>query len=343
MLPRTAVRADLPSRDRHAHRSSMGDREGPRADLDRALSRHGPPASWRRRPRARDARMGTAHQSSPLEGRPPIRGRRHRARGGASRRDLAQAGVLPAWRRGSRRRRRPGCGPQVVRGLDRRRTGRAALPRREGRRRPAREPRVSGRPRVLTPVAALRLGLAGAGRMGRNHLRAIAGSAVVKVTAIAEPVASTRSLLQGADSALYGSLVDMGVHEFDQTRWLVQQEFGAITSVASGIAGERWPGDPESAHAIAELSGGTTAIVSLGRRFPLGDVCKVEVFGTKDAEECKFLWPPTADDTFFGALRLQAESFARHVRGGPLEGASAHDAAAALDAAERAAAQTVTA
>src|SRR5207247_9668095 len=98
---------------------------------------------------------------------------------------------------------------EAVRGLDRRRAGRAALPRREGRRRPAREPRVSGRPRVLTPVAALRLGLAGAGRMGRNHLRAIAGSAVVKVTAIAEPVASTRSLLQGADSALYGSLDDM--------------------------------------------------------------------------------------------------------------------------------------
>ncbi len=302
-------------------------------------------------------------------------------------------------------------------------------------------------------MSALRLGLAGAGRMGRNHLRAIAGSAVVKVTAIAEPVGSTRNLLQGADSALYGSVddmldtapidavlvcvpsdlhlttikrlvdahmptlcekpvgvaaseareaaalidaaglpfqvgfwrrfvpslmrlreriargelgeiyavanfqwdgappeanfrahsggifVDMGVHEFDQTRWLVQQEFGAITSMASGIAGERWPGDPESAHAIAELSGGTTAVVSLGRRFPLGDVCKVEVFGTKDAEECKFLWPPDADDTFFGALRQQAESFARHVRGEPRQGASAQDAAAALGAAERAAAQ----
>jgi len=140
-----------------------------------------------------------------------------------------------------------------------------------------------------------------------------------------------------------GIFVDMGVHEFDQTRWLVEQEFGAISSLASGVAAEPWPGDPESAHAIAALSGGTTAVVSLGRRFPLGDVCKVEVFGTRDAEECKFLWPPTADDTFFGALRLQAESFARHVRGGPLEGASAHDAAAALDAAERAAAQTVTA
>jgi myo-inositol 2-dehydrogenase/D-chiro-inositol 1-dehydrogenase len=93
---------------------------------------------------------------------------------------------------------------------------------------------------------------------------------------------------------------------------------------------------------MAELSGGTTALVSLGRRFPLGDVCKVEVFGTKSAEECKFLWPPTADDTFFGALRLQAESFARHVRGAPLEGASAQDAAAALEAAVRAGAQIAT-
>jgi myo-inositol 2-dehydrogenase / D-chiro-inositol 1-dehydrogenase len=140
-----------------------------------------------------------------------------------------------------------------------------------------------------------------------------------------------------------GIFVDMGVHEFDQTRWLTGQEFGAITSVASGVAQEAWPGDPESAHSIAELSGGTTALISLGRRFPLGDVCKVEVFGTRGAEECKFLWPPSADDTFFAALRAQAESFGRHVRGAPRQGAGADDAAAALEGAERAAAQSVTA
>ena len=299
-------------------------------------------------------------------------------------------------------------------------------------------------------MAVLRLGLAGAGRMGRNHLRAIAPSSEVTVTAIAEPSEATRKLLAGTPAAVYAGLedmldtasidavlvcvpsdlhletvkrlvdagmpalcekpvgvtaaesreaaamvaaaalpfqvgfwrrfvpalqalkrriasgelgevyaianfqwdgtppspqfrahsggifVDMGVHEFDQTRWLVEQEFGEITSQASGIATALWPGDPESAHALAELSGGTTAVVSLGRRFPLGDVCKVEVFGTKDAEACKFLWPPSADDTFFGALRAQAESFARHVRGAPLEGASAADAAAAMVAAERA-------
>ena len=40
-------------------------------------------------------------------------------------------------------------------------------------------------------------------------------------------------------------------------------------------------GDAESAQVLCTLSGGTTgiALVSLGRRLPLGDVCKVELFG----------------------------------------------------------------
>ena len=133
-----------------------------------------------------------------------------------------------------------------------------------------------------------------------------------------------------------GIFVDMGVHEFDQTRWLTGQEFGDISALASGVAAEPYPGDPESAQALCDLSGGSSALVSLGRRFPLGDVCKVEVFGTRDSEECKFLWPPTADETFFEALQAQAESFADYARGGTLEGASGEDAAAALAAAERA-------
>jgi myo-inositol 2-dehydrogenase/D-chiro-inositol 1-dehydrogenase len=135
-----------------------------------------------------------------------------------------------------------------------------------------------------------------------------------------------------------GIFVDMGVHEFEQTRWLTGQEFGPITALAAGVAAEPWPGDPESAQAIAELSGGSTALISLGRRYPLGDVCKVEVFGTRDAEECRFLWPPTADATFYDALKAQAESFVRHVGGAPREGAGGEDAAAALEAAQRAAA-----
>jgi myo-inositol 2-dehydrogenase/D-chiro-inositol 1-dehydrogenase len=304
-------------------------------------------------------------------------------------------------------------------------------------------------------LTTFRLGLAGAGRMGRNHLRALEASERVRVTAIAEPIEQARAALPRMDATIHpdldsmlaaggldavlvcvpsdfhldtvkrlvdaglpilcekpvgvttadaraaaeltsraglplqvgfwrrfvpslqklreriaagelgsiylvvcfqwdekpptaffrthsgGIFIDMGVHEFDQTRWLTGQEFGTISSLFCGVAEEPWPGDPESAQAMGELSDGTTAVVSLGRRFPLGDVCKVEVFGTKDAEEVRFLWPPTADESFFGALRLQAESFARYVRGGPLEGASGSDAAAALEAAERAAAQAV--
>ena len=77
-------------------------------------------------------------------------------------------------------------------------------------------------------------------------------------------------------------------------------------------------------------------LVSLGLRFPLGDVCKMEVFGTRNAEECRFLWPPSGDQSFLEALRLQAESFVRWVGGAVAEGASALDAVAALDAAGRA-------
>jgi myo-inositol 2-dehydrogenase/D-chiro-inositol 1-dehydrogenase len=301
-------------------------------------------------------------------------------------------------------------------------------------------------------LAVFRFGLAGAGRMGRNHLHAISGSDAVEVAAIAEPMEQTRSTLPSTDARVYPSLdamidaggidavlvcvpsdqhldtvkrlvaaglpilnekplgvtaaeareaarlvasaglplqigfwrrfvpmltslreriasgslggvyavacyqwdgsppttyfrshsggifVDMGVHEFDQTRWLTGQEFQSITAHASGIADEPWPGDPESAQAIGELSGGSSAFISLGRRFPLGDVCKVEVFGTKDWQEARFLWPPTADETFYSALRMQAESFARHVGGAELQGAGGDDAAAAIEASERAAA-----
>jgi len=301
-------------------------------------------------------------------------------------------------------------------------------------------------------VAVFRFGLAGAGRMGRNHLRAISDSDVARVVSIAEPAEQTRSTIPSTDARVFDSIdamldaggldgvivcvpsdlhldtvkrlvasgvpilcekplgvtvteareatrlaseagvplqigfwrrfvpmlrelregiaagdlggiyavacyqwdgsppsmyfrqhsggifVDMGVHEFDQARFLTGQEFVSITAHASGVAEEPWPGDPESAQALGELSGGTSALISLGRRYPLGDVCKVEVFGTKDARECRFLWPPTADDTFFAAVRAQAESFARHAGGAEREGAGGEDAAAAIEASERAAA-----
>jgi myo-inositol 2-dehydrogenase/D-chiro-inositol 1-dehydrogenase len=124
-----------------------------------------------------------------------------------------------------------------------------------------------------------------------------------------------------------GIFVDMGVHEFDQIRWLSGQEFVRLD--AAVCTGE------ESAQALATLSGGSTPLVSLGRRYPLGDICRVEAFGSRDAEDCRFLWPPDGDAVFLDALRRQAEAFAAWVRGGEPLGATAADAVAALSAAEQ--------
>ncbi len=299
---------------------------------------------------------------------------------------------------------------------------------------------------------AFRLGLVGAGRMGRTHLRALAASDAVRVSAIAEPSATARAELDatipmhddveamlraggldgvlvaapstrhlplvakiaaaglpilcekpcgvtaqqareaavvaarhdvklqvaywrrfvpslqrlrariadGELGALYflacyqwdgappaaqfrgasgGIFVDMGVHEFDQIRWLTGQAFAHIdAAVAAAASDPPVAGDAESAQALCTLSGGATALVSLGRRFPLGDICRVEAFGTRDAEECRFLWPPDGETVFMQALCLQAEAFATWIRGGPAAGATAEDAVAALEAAEAASA-----
>ena len=64
----------------------------------------------------------------------------------------------------------------------------------------------------------------------------------------------------------------------------------------------------------------------------------LEVFGTKGAEDCRFLWPPDGDAAFREGMRLQAEGFVDAVQGRKSEGATAAEAVAALVAAEQAAA-----
>jgi myo-inositol 2-dehydrogenase/D-chiro-inositol 1-dehydrogenase len=133
-----------------------------------------------------------------------------------------------------------------------------------------------------------------------------------------------------------GIFVDMGVHEFDQIRWLTGQEFVMLDPVVASVGPEPpIAGDADSAQVLCSLSGGSNALVSLGRRFPLGDVCRVEVFGTRDAEDCRFLWPPDGEAVFLQALQRQAEGFANWVRGGEAAGATAADAIAALEAARK--------
>ena len=141
-----------------------------------------------------------------------------------------------------------------------------------------------------------------------------------------------------------GILRDMGVHEFDEMRWLTGQELGGMKAIVSGVVpgglvradGEGRSADVDSAQVLVELSGGGSGLVSLGRFHPAGDMARAEAFGTKGTARCGFLDPAEGEQAQLAALRLQAESFASFATGGPCTGATGADAIAALDAATRA-------
>jgi myo-inositol 2-dehydrogenase/D-chiro-inositol 1-dehydrogenase len=109
-----------------------------------------------------------------------------------------------------------------------------------------------------------------------------------------------------------GILIDMGVHEFDQLRWLTGSEITHVDVI--GSRDHRDGTDPDCVQLVAGLTDGATAMVSLGRWHPAGDTCKVEVFGTGGTEECCFVLPDGGNAVVTAALRCQAESFAREVR-----------------------------
>lgn len=151
-----------------------------------------------------------------------------------------------------------------------------------------------------------------------------------------------------------GIAVDMGVHEFDQLRWLTGQDILGLTGTASPLTdpGGSGPGgsdpggtdpglaaDSGSAQLIVRMSAGTLGFVSLGRYHPAGDMARAEVFGTRGTVRCDFLDPADGERAQLDALRRQAEGFADYAAGGGQHGATAEDAAAALEAAELASEQ----
>ena len=126
-----------------------------------------------------------------------------------------------------------------------------------------------------------------------------------------------------------GILLDMGVHEFDQIRWLVGQEVEAATVWAASVGSEPpVPGDPESVSIAARLSGGATALITLIRRHPPGEVVRVEIVGTEDAVRLEPLGPPDGEARLLVALRAQLEDFVATTRHQPSDGAHAADAVA---------------
>lgn len=136
-----------------------------------------------------------------------------------------------------------------------------------------------------------------------------------------------------------GIAVDLGVHEFDQVRWLLGQEFDWIVGTAAGPDARAFgPADPDHATLLARLSSGTAAVVSLGRRFPLDDSCWLEVWGTDGYERVPYMWGAAGQDVFVSSMRRQAEAFGAAIRGGARAGANGRDAIAAQQAAAMASA-----
>src|SRR5579864_7272454 len=134
-----------------------------------------------------------------------------------------------------------------------------------------------------------------------------------------------------------GIAIDMGVHEIDQIRWLLGEQFQWVAAVGAGQLPPEAvsSADPDAAVVLAKLSGAAAATISLGRRFPYADSCWLEIWGTRGYERVPFMWDADvwsdgSDQVFVGAMQAQAEAFARAVRGGPCEGANGDDAVAAL-------------
>jgi len=132
-----------------------------------------------------------------------------------------------------------------------------------------------------------------------------------------------------------GIFVDMGVHEFDQLRWLTGQEIVDVRAAAMPALDPAARPDADGGQALLTLADGSTAAVSLGRYFPGGDSVGVEVFGTQAHERLTVLDPRGGELPQLKALARQAEAFARTIRGGAPAGARIEDALAALDVAQR--------
>jgi myo-inositol 2-dehydrogenase / D-chiro-inositol 1-dehydrogenase len=126
-----------------------------------------------------------------------------------------------------------------------------------------------------------------------------------------------------------GIVVDMGVHEIDQLRWLTGQEVEQVVALTPA------PGDQSSAVISMRLSGGTLAAITLGRRFPHADSCWMEVVGTARYERLPFVWAEQGERVLLAGIAAELDAFAAAVRGAPMAGPGGVDAVAALEVAER--------
>jgi myo-inositol 2-dehydrogenase/D-chiro-inositol 1-dehydrogenase len=133
-----------------------------------------------------------------------------------------------------------------------------------------------------------------------------------------------------------GIYIDMGVHEIDQTIWLLDQDIVDLHAQAfPSTEGLDSHHDVDSAQALALISGGTSAVISLGRYHRGGDLVSVQLYGSRGHISFDVLSPETGERPQLTALRSQAEAFARHVGGEAPQGASADEAARVLEVAHQ--------
>ena len=129
-----------------------------------------------------------------------------------------------------------------------------------------------------------------------------------------------------------GIYIDMGVHEIDQTLWLLGQDFTEVkTQVFPTTEDPGAQNDVDSAQALVMLSNGTSTVISLGRFYEGGDIVSVGLYGSRGHTRFDVVSPETGEGPQLHALKLQAEAFARQARGAAPEGATAEEAARVLE------------
>jgi len=107
-----------------------------------------------------------------------------------------------------------------------------------------------------------------------------------------------------------GLVVDTAVHDFDLVRWLTGQRIIRACGFASSTRFHPpVEGDYESASLALLLSGGSTALVSIGRRHPPGELHSLWVIGTRAAVKLAYV-DGTDVQVIRDAFRSQTEDFA---------------------------------
>ena len=126
-----------------------------------------------------------------------------------------------------------------------------------------------------------------------------------------------------------GIVVDMGVHEIDQLRWLTGQEVVQVAALTPA------PGDQSSAVISLRLSGGTLAADHAGAAVPAPRLVLDGGGGNGRVRAAAVRLGRAGRQVVLAGIAAELDAFAAAVRGAPMAGPGGVDAVAALAVAER--------